>query len=112
MAERRVETRLLCADLVNIDWTDKAGRECTAVANLEDISLNGLCVQLDFPVPLHTEVGVEHPKGKLIGTVRYCVFREIGYFIGIEFDPNSHWSPASFRPQHLLDPRQLNPNQY
>jgi hypothetical protein len=107
MAERRVESRLLCADLVNIDWTDKGGRKRRAVANLEDISLCGACVQLDFPLALGTELRVEHSNGELFAKVRYCVFREIGYFIGLEFDARSQWSLQLYRPQHLLDPRKL-----
>jgi hypothetical protein len=107
MAERRIETRLLCADLVNLDWTDKAGQKRRAVANLEDISLLGACVQLDFPMPLGTVVRVKYPQGKLSGTVKYCVFREIGYFTGIEFDAGSRWKLRNYRPQHLLDPRLL-----
>jgi hypothetical protein len=35
------------------------------------------------------------------------VFREIGYFLGVEFEPGSQWSQRSYRPQHLLDPRRL-----
>jgi len=30
MQNRRVETRLLCADLVDIKWKDKSGRTCRA----------------------------------------------------------------------------------
>jgi hypothetical protein len=43
----------------------------------------------------------------LVGKVKYCVFREIGYFLGIEFEAGSRWSRNDFRPQHLLDPRHL-----
>jgi hypothetical protein len=35
------------------------------------------------------------------------VYREIGYFVGIEFEAGSRWSKNQFRPQHLLDPRHL-----
>jgi hypothetical protein len=42
-----------------------------------------------------------------MGKVRYCVFREIGYFLGVEFEPGHRWSQKQFRPQHLLDPRRL-----
>ena len=107
MQNRRVETRLLCADLVDIKWKDKTGRTCRAVANLEDISLSGACVQLDRPIPLHTTLQISYPKGELQGRVCYCVYREIGYFLGIEFEPGFRWSVRQFKPQHLLDPRRL-----
>ena len=42
---------MLCADLVDVQWKDKNGRVCRAVANLEDISLSGACVQVDSPIP-------------------------------------------------------------
>ena len=109
MSERRVESRLMCADLVNIDLTDKTGRPKRTVANLEDISLSGACIQVDQPVLLGTLIRIEHPNGMLLGHVRYCVYREIGYFLGIEFDEGSRWSMGEYRPQHLFNPNSLFP---
>ena len=107
MFERRIETRLLCADLVDVQWKDQTGRIRRGVANLEDISLSGACLQVERPVPLGTPFRISHTNGNLMGTVKYCVFREIGYFLGVEFEPGNRWSQRSFRPQHLLDPRHL-----
>jgi hypothetical protein len=107
MLDRRIETRMLCADLVDLHWVDQSGKKRRVVANLEDISLSGACIQVDKPIPLSTKVRMTYPKGELVGIVRYCVFREIGYFLGIEFDPNHRWSLRDYRPQHLLDPRRL-----
>jgi hypothetical protein len=107
MLDRRVEPRMLCADLVDVQWKDQTGRNIRGVANLEDISLSGACLQVDRPVPVQTTVRISYPAGELSGKVRYCVFREIGYFLGIEFDPGCRWSQRDFRPQHLLDPRRL-----
>jgi hypothetical protein len=101
---------MLCADLVDLQWKDPAGKKRRTVANLEDISLSGACVQLEKPIPLGTKVRVTYPKGELFGTIRYCVFREIGYFLGVEFEPDCRWSLRQFRPQHLLDPRRLTRN--
>jgi hypothetical protein len=107
MQNRRVEPRMLCADLVDVQWKDKNGRTRRTVANLEDISLSGACVQVDLPIPLQTTLRISYPKGELQGKVCYCVYREIGYFLGIEFEPGFRWSQRQFRPQHLLDPRRL-----
>ena len=107
MLDRRNETRMLCADLVDIQWKDKAGKVKKRVANLEDISLSGACLQVDAPVPLNTTVKISYPKGRFEGIVKYCVYREIGYFLGIEFEGDSRWSLRKFRPQHFLDPRRL-----
>jgi len=107
MFDRRIEPRMLCADLVDVQWKDKSGHLRKGVANLEDISLSGACLQFDQPIPLQTDLRISYPKGELSGKVRYCVFREIGYFLGVEFEPGCKWSANHYRPQHLLDPRRL-----
>ena len=45
---------MLCADLVDVQWKDQTGRTRRGVANLEDISRSGACLQVDRPVPLGT----------------------------------------------------------
>jgi hypothetical protein len=107
MRDRRIETRMLCADLVEIQWRDQTGRRRRAMANLEDISLSGACLQVERPIPLGCAVRLAYPSGELVGAVKYCVFREIGYFLGVQFEAGTRWSPRSFRPQHLLDPRRM-----
>src|SRR5262249_39574452 len=72
-------------------------------AILEDISASGACLQLETSVPLGSVVRWHSPKEEFAGVVRYCVYREIGYFTGVQFDPASRWSKAKYRPQHLLD---------
>lgn len=98
---------MLCADLVNVHWRDEKDRAHKAVANLEDISLMGACLQLDQPIPLNAAVRISVPNGQMTGHCRYCVYREIGYFIGVEFEPGTNWSRRTFKPQHLFDPRRL-----
>ena len=107
MLNRRIEPRMLCADLVDIQWRDPTGRNRRGVANLEDISLSGACLQVERQVPLNSTIRIAYPSGELLGRVKYCVFRDIGYFLGVEFDPGNRWSQRSYRPQHLLDPRRL-----
>jgi hypothetical protein len=98
---------MLCADLIDVHWQDPSGHIRTALANLEDISLSGACLQLDHPVPRETLLRIAHPKSELQGRVRYCVYRDTGYFVGVQFEPGSRWSRRRFRPKHLLDPRRL-----
>ena len=107
MLDRRIETRMLCADLVDFQWKDANGRKKRGVANLEDISLSGACLQVDRPVPPGSAIHISYPSGELKGVVKYCVFRDIGYFLGVEFEVGVRWSQNSYRPQHLLDPRRL-----
>ena len=107
MQERRSEVRVLCADLVPVCWKDKQGERHSTSAILEDISVSGACLQTEVPVPRGVELRWHSPNQEFIGEVRYCEFREIGYFVGVEFDTASKWSRKSFRPRHLLDLRRL-----
>jgi hypothetical protein len=50
---------------------------------------------------------ISYPEGDLTSKVKYCVFRETAPFLGVDFEPGARWSPRSFRPQHLLDPRRM-----
>ncbi len=98
---------MLCADLVDVKWKDAGGRTHRAVANLEDISVSGACIQVDKPIPLHSTLHISYPKGEMQGRVCYCIYRDIGYFIGVQFEKGSKWNIRQYRPQHYLDPRML-----
>jgi hypothetical protein len=74
---------------------------------LEDISATGACLQLEMPLPLGAEIRWDSSRYKFMGHVRYCVYREIGYFVGVEMQAGCRWSRRVFQPQHLLDLRQL-----
>ncbi len=105
--ERRTDTRLLCADLIELIWCDDLGRERRRIGNLEDISLRGMCIQMELPIQVGTSIRLTCLDQKLTGIVRYAVYRDRAYFIGIEFEEDSRWSLRDFTPQHLLDPREL-----
>jgi hypothetical protein len=107
MDERRSETRMMCADMVEVRWRDRSGKECRAIAILEDISASGACLQLELPIPLGVEIQWDATRHQFQGHVRYCVYREIGYFVGVEFDASFKWSKKAFRPKHFLDPQTL-----
>jgi hypothetical protein len=98
---------MLCADLVDVRYKDKTGRVRKAVANLEDISTSGVCLQLDAPIPVDTTLRISHPKAEFEGSVRYCMFRDIAYFVGVQFTSGCKWSRRHYRPLHLLDLRSL-----
>jgi hypothetical protein len=98
---------MLCADMVEVCWKEPPGRKCKSTALLEDISKSGMCLQFEMPLAIGTQVQVHCPGDKLSGTVRYCVYREIGYFVGIELEASSKWSRQQFEPQHLLDLEEL-----
>jgi hypothetical protein len=98
---------MLCADMVEVCWQQAAGQKCRSTALLEDISPSGMCLQFEIPLPIGTQVNVHCPGDQLAGVVRYCIYREIGYFVGIELQASSRWSRQQFEPQHLLDLEEL-----
>lgn len=104
---RRETGRLLCAELVELCWLDANDRQQRRVANLEDISLSGVCLQIEGTIPKGTAVSVRYGDGELFGTVRYCRFEGLGYFLGVELAEGCKWSSHHFRPEHLLDPSDL-----
>ena len=106
MEERRINTRLLCAELVEVIW-DEADRPQRRVANLEDISLSGICLHMDKAIACGTRIIVRYGDGELIGTVQYCRSGEFGHLMGAQLRQGSRWSSRHFRPNHLLDPRKL-----
>jgi len=107
MREKRSEVRMMCADVVEASWTDADGKLRQATALLENISPSGACLQLDVSVPPGVKLQISCPKHSFVGEVRYCTYQEIGYFVGIQFEPQSHWSRRSFKPRHLLDLQEL-----
>jgi hypothetical protein len=107
MQRSRAEIRMLCADMVEVCWKEPSGRKSKSTALLEDISASGMCLQFEIPLRIGTHVDIHCPGEKLSGVVRYCVYREIGYFVGIELEPSSKWSRQQFEPRHLLDLEEL-----
>ncbi|MGB9455469.1 MAG: PilZ domain-containing protein [Bryobacteraceae bacterium] len=107
MQDQRREARMMCADMVEVRWQDAQKGAQRALALLEDISPSGACLQLETAVPLGTEVHWDCPKQSFAGFVRYCVYREIGFFVGVEFSDACRWSKKAFKPLHLLDLERL-----
>jgi PilZ domain len=107
MQERRSEVRMMCADMVEVFWKDQQGKSRRAIGLLEDISASGACLQMEAPLPLGADVCWDSSSHKFTGRVRYCVYREIGYFVGVEMQAGSRWSKHAYEPRHLLDLRKL-----
>jgi hypothetical protein len=98
---------MLCADMLEVRWIQNTGQTGHATALLEDISASGACLQTEHPIPVGAEICWASPLQWFTGLVRHCSYREVGYFIGIEFLPGCKWSEEEFRPQHLLDLEEL-----
>src|ERR1700677_1632426 len=121
MMERRLESRFMCADLVRVDWLAGRGEEgegeCRTVeAVLEDISTLGACVQVEEQIPLGSAILISArsesvssvPRGagesaQFSGHVSYCPYRDYGYFVGIRFSDETHWSNVIYEPRHLTN---------
>jgi hypothetical protein len=117
MDERRFESRFLCSDLIQVEWTcppdSNGGRKVGSLAVeavLEDISPLGACVQVDEPIPPGAAISIVVKHGdtpRFSGHVSYCIYRELGYFVGIRFANETRWSSRSFEPLHLTNPQAL-----
>lgn len=103
MRERRSEPRYMCSELVKVETPGEDGQQAEAVANLEDISPSGACVQLEAAMRVGAEIEIVCSACRLKGKVRYCRFVEIGYDVGVEFETRAAWDRRQFEPRHLLD---------
>lgn len=97
----------MCADMVEVQWKEDSGEIYTCTGLLEDISPSGACLQLDSPLAIDKKLMIEYRKVRLEGSVCYCFFRDIGYWVGVQFTARHKWSRKDFRPRHLFDPRKL-----
>jgi hypothetical protein len=105
MLNRRLEARMFCADIVEVRWQDpKTGHTRQAMANLDDISPRGASLGVDYIIAAKTPVRIIHSEGELTGKVIYCLWQDVGFVIGVEFDPDCRWSQDNYRPQYLSDP--------
>jgi hypothetical protein len=107
MAERRVENRLLCADVLQVEWMESSGWLRIATALLEDICAVGACLQMETSIPAPLLVQLRYRGVTMPAAVKYCNYREIGYYVGVEFRDGFRWSPKHFLPQHLLDLKKI-----
>lgn len=104
--ERRGSKRLLCSDLVQVQWTDAKGTPYREIAILENLSLTGVGLFTGVAIAEGTVLRIGFNDVQLSGCVRACVFRENGYIVGLELDSDSKWAQSAGRqifPEHLLD---------
>jgi hypothetical protein len=104
--ERRGSKRLLCSNLVRLTWSEPSGERRVEIAILEDMSLSGVGLFLGVHVPDGSKIKIWANDLLLSGAVRSCQFRENGWIVGVELDPDSKWAQqpnSGFVPEHLLD---------
>ena len=102
-SDRRQHRRQMCADFVQVAWLAPSARRSSYVGIIEDVSPEGLCINLDVPVPVGTEVHL-HTRGfQGEAEVRYSRSSEVGYLVGLEFLDGYTWDQKKWRPKHLLE---------
>ena len=87
-------------------WSDAAGWNAKRLASGKHLGFGRERAkrgEAQLGHPHHLLAATQHFRG----TVRYCYWRDSGYFLGIEFDPDSQWSRSEFEPEHLIDPGEL-----
>ena len=105
MGDETSESRYLCSDLVKLAL--EGAQPVTVI--LENISASDACVQSDDVVPEGARVELICRDTRLTGAVRSCLRQDDAYFVDIVFDADSKWSMEKYKPQHLLDPREVKP---
>lgn len=94
----------MCSDFVQIAWADDRGRRVSNIGLLEDVSPEGLCINLNLPIPVGRQVHL-HTKGfEGEAEVCHCELAEYGYLLGLEFADGCCWEPERWRPKHLYNP--------
>jgi len=81
----------------------EAGGLREEVANLEDISPSGACVQLEAAAREGADIEIVCAQCRLKGKVSYCRFVEIGYDVGVAFVKPRAWNRRQYMPKHLLE---------
>jgi hypothetical protein len=100
MPEKRSEQRLSDCDLVMIGW-DGGRRKHKQLGNIRDISLNGIGVRVDHPLPVDTPITICYESlsnGLILGIVRHHTSVKNEHILGIEFAAASNESTAPFQP--------------
>lgn len=101
MADRRAHTRMLDCELVIVHWCE-GGHDLEQLGNVDDVSLGGMRVRVDYPIPVGTTVKISYESlfnGTLIGTVEHHLERPEGVFLGIGFDIDNVHSMLLFLPE-------------
>jgi EAL and modified HD-GYP domain-containing signal transduction protein len=78
---------------IQVLWEDSTGREQITMAQLLNVSVSGLQLQMVDRIPLHTAVSCSAPKMGVSGrgVVRYCNPSKGKYVIGLEFSNGTGW---------------------
>jgi hypothetical protein len=91
---------------VQLVWREPCGKSHREIVILENLSLAGVGLFMGVAVAEGTQVQLVANDLLLAGRVTHCLFRENGFIVGLELDPDSRWAQQrgrEFLPEHLLD---------
>ncbi len=94
--------RYLCSELVKVEWQNNAGMFSRA-GILEEIWVDGACVQTLEPMPPGTRVWIVARRALFRGTLTDCEFVRDGYISRVAFAVESRWSRGSYKPEHMMN---------
>ena len=81
----RTSKRLAHRAIVQVFWRDQFGDGMAHAVSL-NVSPGGVAVKCLEPIPLKREVSIRiGSESVLQGVVRYCVSKDDGYLVGLEF---------------------------
>jgi hypothetical protein len=92
-ANTRRHTRFPLQAPLRVLWHDGNGRERVSNAKLVDVSVAGLKLRLDEPIPVRSLLLCNDQRLGIRGSgaVRYCVMVKGKYEIGVEFTGGTGW---------------------
>lgn len=96
-------SRVLCSELVALEWMGLDGCTQTAVANMEEIWRTGATLDVDRSLPEGSLLILRREAIELNARVLYCQQNLSGFSVGVQFVGTSEWSPSLFVPAHAVE---------
>jgi len=105
MGTNQSQGRTLCSEILSLRLQSKAGGEREMKVNLEEIWSSGALFLTDKPIRPFTSLWFAAGGCEFRGHVTArTLFRGLGYFVEMQFQPGYTWSDRKFRPKHLFNP--------
>src|SRR5438270_6500852 len=96
------KTNWLCSELVTLRF-DQVAENKAIPANLEQVSPSSVILLSDIPVPCGCQLSILVQGQELRGEVSDQSFDAVlGWYLTIELDEATQWSPEWFTPEHLI----------
>ena len=106
-AEVRKHRRYPIQGTMHLLWQDGSGREKLSVGKLVDVSVMGIRMRTDEPIPVRSYLICNDPRLGIRGrgSVRHCSYLRGKYEIGVEFNGGTGWhEPVEALPEIAVIP--------